>query len=73
MKKELIADVMQRMLPFIDNAQLKHLQQALEQVLCNYEINETRTVSETDDSAALLTTFLSSKRVDGCSEKTLKY
>ena len=73
MKKELIADVMQRMLPYLDNARMKQLQQALEQTLCHYEITETHAVPEVDDNEMLLQTFISSKRVEGCSEKTLKY
>ena len=72
MKKELIADVMQRMLHHLDNAQLKQLQQALEQALYNYEITENAPVEE-DDNTTLLTTFISAKRIEGCSEKTLKY
>ena len=32
MRKELIADVMQRMLPYLDNAQMKQLEQAMENV-----------------------------------------
>lgn len=73
MKKELIADVMQRMLPYLDNAQMKQLEQAMENVLQNYEITGIDTGFAEEDNQSLLDAFLSSKRIEGCSEKTLKY
>ena len=73
MRKELIADVMQRMLPYLDNAQMKQLEQAMESVLQNYEITGIDTGFAEEDNQTLLDAFLSSKRIEGCSEKTLKY
>ena len=73
MRKELIADVMQRMLPYLDNAQMKQLEQAMENVLQNYEITGIDTGFAEEDNQTLLDAFLSSKRIEGCSEKTLKY
>ena len=73
MRKELTADVMQRMLPYLDNAQMKQLEQAMENVLQNYEITGIDTGFAEDDNQTLLDAFLSSKRIEGCSEKTLKY
>ncbi len=73
MKKELIAEVMQRMLACLDNAQLKQLQQALEKTLFHYEVTETVVTPEENDNAKLLETFIAAKRIEGCSEKTLKY
>ncbi|MBQ5345510.1 MAG: tyrosine-type recombinase/integrase [Acidaminococcaceae bacterium] len=73
MRKELIADVMQRMLPYLDNAQMKQLEQAMENVLQNYEITGIDTGFAEEDNQSLLDAFLSSKRIEGCSEKTLKY
>ena len=67
---------MQRMLPYLDNAQMKQLEQALENVLQNYEITGSDTgyaEEDNQDNQALLSAFLSSKRIEGCSEKTLKY
>lgn len=37
MKEELITGVMQQMLPYLDNAQLKRLKQVMEQILFYYE------------------------------------
>lgn len=73
MRKDLIADVMQRMLPYLDNAQMKQLEQAMESVLQNYEITGIDTGFAEEDNQTLLDAFLSSKRIEGCSEKTLKY
>ena len=73
MRKEVTADVMQRMLPYLDNAQMKQLEQAMENVLQNYEITGIDTGFAEDDNQTLLDAFLSSKRIEGCSEKTLKY
>ena len=64
---------MQRMLPYLDNAQMKQLEQAMENVLQNYEITGINTGFAEEDNQTLLDAFLSSKRIEGCSEKTLKY
>ena len=73
MKNELITEVMQLMLPVLDNAQLKQLRQAMEQTLCHYEVTGTQVKPEEDDSNDLIAMFIAAKRVEGCSEKTLKY
>ena len=41
MKQELMTEVMQQMLPYLDNAQLKQLRQAMEQTLYHYEVTGT--------------------------------
>ena len=38
MKEELMTEVMQQMLPYLDNAQLKQLRQVMEQTLYHYEV-----------------------------------
>lgn len=73
MKKELITDVVQRMLPFLDNAQLKQLQQVMEQVLFCYKVTGAESPPAEEDSCDLLAMFIAAKRIEGCSEKTLKY
>ena len=40
MKNELITDIVQQMLPYLDNLQTKKLQQVLEHALFRYEIIE---------------------------------
>ncbi|WOC31849.1 MULTISPECIES: site-specific tyrosine recombinase/integron integrase [Caproicibacterium] len=73
MKQELMTEVMQQMLPYLDNAQLKQLRQAMEQTLCHYEVTGAEVKPEEDDSNALIAMFIAAKRIEGCSDKTLKY
>ena len=73
MKQELITDVVRQMLPNLNNAQLKQLKQALSLVLSKYEVLESEGLPKEDDNATLLERFISAKRVEGCSQKTLRY
>ena len=73
MKDELVAEVMQQMLPYLDNAQLKQLRQVMEHTLFHYDISDSTATPEEDDSETLVASFIAAKRIEGCSEKTLKY
>ena len=73
MKQELITEVTQKMLSHLDNAQLKQLTEVLEQVLARYSVSELSADYEEDNTQELITMFLAAKRIEGCSEKTLKY
>lgn len=73
MIQNLITDVLQLMLPHLDNAQSMQLQQVLEQVLFRYEVSQKVGTAEDDDQDELVQKFLAAKRVEGCSEKTLNY
>ena len=73
MKEELLEDVMQHMLSYLDYAQMKQLRQVLEHVLYNYEVTDLEKKPEKDDNDNLITKFIAAKRIEGCSEKTLKY
>lgn len=76
MKKQLIADVTCKMASYLDNAQLKKLQEVLQYCLWNVNVTVLANCEQTLDSktnADLLVMFLSAKRVEGCSEKTLRY
>ena len=71
MKQQIIIDVMQQMLPHLDNAQMQKLQKVLEYTLHGCEIT---VLEENDnDNSQLVESFVSAKRIEGCSEKTLKY
>lgn len=74
MKENLIREIEQAMLPYLDNAQMKQLQNALNRVLWNKQITvaDPSIVDEPEDFG-LLDMFLSSKKVEGCSNKTLRY
>ena len=73
MKQKLMTEIMQQMLPYIDNAQMKQLRQVLEQTLFHFEVTDTELKPEEDNSTDLIDRFLAAKRIEGCSEKTLKY
>ena len=72
MKQNLINDVMQSMLPCLNNAQLEKLQAVMQYVLFQYEITKKDGNAE-NTTLNLVDLFLSAKRVEGCSEKSLKY
>lgn len=73
MKEKIIMEIMQQMLPYLDNVQLKRLRQVMEQTLCQFEVTNAEVKPEKDDSNELIVMFIAAKRVEGCSEKTLKY
>lgn len=73
MKDELINEVLQCMLPHLNNAQLKQLKQVMEISLFNYDVSAAKLNSVEDDSNVLIDRFIAAKRIEGCSEKTLKY
>lgn len=72
MKQIIIEEIVQKMLPYLDNAQMKKLQETLQYTLFNYEITGDIKVVE-DDTYKLVESFLYAKRIEGCSEKTIKY
>ena len=73
MKYEFITAVMQQMLPALDNAQLEKLRQVMEQTLLRYVVTHVEEQPEEDDSDDLIAMFIAAKRIEGCSEKTIKY
>lgn len=73
MKNKLMTEIEQRMLKHLDNSQLMELRSVLFQVFDNIEIVETTNNVDEDTNQDLLTAFLSAKRIEGCSEKSLHY
>lgn len=73
MKQEIINEVLQGMIPHIDNAQLQKLQKILEYTLFEYTITNNCKEDVTEDNVKLVEAFLAAKRVEGCSEKTIIY
>ena len=73
MKQQIISEVVQQMLPHLDNAQMQQLQKVLENTLFGCEITAQTKKKDTDDNPKLIDAFVSAKRIEGCSEKTLKY
>ncbi len=41
--------------------------------LFNYDVSSAKVNVEEDDSKRLIDSFIAAKRIEGCSEKTLKY
>ena len=72
MKKNLITDVVQGMLPYLNNAQTEKLQEVLQHCLSDYEVVENERKKELSEQN-LVELFLSAKRIEGCSSKSLKY
>ena len=64
---------MQKMLPYLDNAQLKQLRQTMEQTLYRFNVTEENSGLKEEKNTDLITLFITAKRIEGCSEKTLKY
>lgn len=72
MKKDLIKDVVQAMLPYLNNAQNEKLQEVLKYTLADYEVMQSEN-KEVYSEQNFVELFLSAKRIEGCSEKSLKY
>ena len=75
MKDYLITEIVQGMLPYLDNAQLMRLREKLTECLSNKVVtggsmvdNDTGTSND-----AFVEMFIAAKKVKGCSERTLKY
>ena len=72
MKQNLITEVVQGMLPYLNNAQAEKLQEVLVHALFSYEVTKTDK-DENISEQNLVDLFLAAKRIEGCSEKSLKY
>ena len=76
MNDEFVNDVLRDMLAYLDNGQAEQLRRVLQHNLSGYEI-QRKTDSTAEDvsveNARLTGAFLSAKRIEGCSEKSLSY
>jgi len=72
MKQNLMNEVIQGMLPFLNNGQMERLQEVLQHTLFNYKVVENESNKELSEQN-LVELFLAAKRIEGCSEKSLKY
>ena len=72
MKDDLIKDIIQEMLPFLNNAQGEKLRDVLQYTFAKYEING-KVTEDKEVEQNFVELFLSAKRIEGCSEKSLKY
>ena len=72
MKNQIINEIQRKMLPYLNNEQLLHLKAVLEASFQGViiEMGEEQPKAEEQDSAVA---FITAKRIEGCSEKTLTY
>lgn len=75
MKQKIITEIEQGMLSCLDNEQRKKLHKVLNLCLADVEFNANNQSNEKDKqtNADLIDKFISSKRIEGCSEKSLNY
>jgi site-specific recombinase XerD len=74
MKDKLIAEILQKMAGKLSSVQLDELQKVLNFTLRNVEIAKRQDpYTQEKDNNSLLSSFISAKRIEGCSEKSLKY
>ncbi len=70
MMQDVIKEVVQGMLPFLNNAQLEKLQDVLRKTLSFKEATDKQCEEKEQDFVRL---FIAAKRIEGCSEKSLHY
>ena len=72
MKQNLINDIVLGMLPYLNNAHNEKLLEVLQYVFADYEVREKQKQGKISKQN-FVELFLSAKRIEGCSEKSLKY
>lgn len=72
MKENLIKDIVQSMLPYLNNEQMEKLQSVLYYTIAKYEVIVDKQ-QENNLERNYVELFLTAKRIEGCSEKSLKY
>ena len=65
--------ILQQMVAFLDDNQYEKLNCILIKVLSDYQIKEMKNEISDKDNQHFIDSFLSAKRLEGCSEKSLKY
>jgi len=77
MKEKLITEIRQGMVEYLNNAQMERLHEVLNHCLYDVTIEKSVDAIMNDDNGKsndkMLESFLASKRVEGCSAKSLKY
>ncbi len=70
MKQRFINDVLQEMLPHLNNAQSEKLKEVLRYLLFNYEITENRT-NDGDTQTDFVELFIAAKKLKGALKNLL--
>lgn len=71
-KQDLIKDIVQGMLSYLNNAQCEKLKEVLKNTFAQYEVRQSQDMKSSPE-LNFIELFLSAKRIEGCSEKSLKY
>ena len=74
MKDKLITEIQASIAHLLNNAQLEELRRVLTHSLRNVEVTERKAPDVQEaENCGLLKVFIAAKRIEGCSEKSLKY
>lgn len=73
MKQKIINEIVQDMLPYLNNLQIEKLQMVLQHALFVVKIEADEQCNSENNQRDLVELFLAAKRIEGCSEKSLKY
>lgn len=76
MVETLISEIKQGMISILNNAQIEKLDEVLKHSLYNLTIqknDKSFTINWKDENIEMLNAFISAKRVEGCSDRTLRY
>ena len=73
MKQTIINQIVQEMLPYLNNAQTEKLRDVIQHALFPFEFTEKEQAEHNKEQQDYVELFLSAKRIEGCSEKSLKY
>ena len=72
MNEEIIQEIVRKMLPHLNNEQLKKLKNVLEDTLHGFTVLPSEDAPKPKERDAV-DAFIVAKRIEGCSEKTLTY
>ena len=72
MKEEFISEIQRKMLPYLNNEQLLQLRKVLNETFRGATVSYETSEDEPDEPD-VVEAFVTAKRIEGCSEKTLKY
>ena len=73
MQKEIVNEIELKMQNILSHSQLKRLREVLMDILRDVELKQPEDEQLEEDNASILESFLASKRIEGCSDKTLQY
>lgn len=72
MKNQIINEIQRKMLPYLNNEQLLHLKMVLETSFQGMIFEKGEELPKAEEQNAV-EAFITAKRIEGCSEKTLTY